>query len=83
MFFIPPEEVRLLNCKNGIQIKVDHSYFKLKKGDLLQLTNYFLVLNNFKTKNLSIYKGSEGFSGKHEKLDAFAVDNYHIIRLDY
>lgn len=83
LFFIPPEEVRLLKCKNGIQIKVDHSCFKLKKGDLLQLTNYFLVLNNCNSGDLSIYKGSDGFSGKHEKLDAFTVDNYHIIRLEY
>jgi competence protein ComEC len=85
VFLRPPKEVRLLNCKQSIQIKVDNSCFSLEKGDLLQFNNYFFSRNNDKDDccKVSIYRGYSGFSGVNIKIQTLTVDNYHILKLKY
>ncbi len=85
VFFKPMREVKLLNCKTSIQIKVDNSCYMLKRGDLLQLDKYFFSVNKdiLKCREVTVYKGNAGFSGENEKIHFLTVDNYHIVKLKY
>jgi ComEC/Rec2-related protein len=84
-FFKPSEEVKLLNCKKHIEIKVENKCYKLKRGDLLQRDKYFFSINKFDEKEFTIllYNGYNGFLDKHLLIDSIIVDNYHKLKLNY
>ncbi len=85
VFFNPSEEVKLLNCKKYIEIKVENKCYKLKGGDLLQRDKYFFSINKFDKKEFKVllYNGYNGFLDKHLLIDSIIVNNYHKLKLNY
>lgn len=85
VFLKPTEEIRLLNCKSYLEIKIANKCFQLKNKDLLQTDESFFSINSSDKKvfKVLLYRGCNGFIDKYELIDSITVNNYHKLKLDY